>query len=570
MKQLCGGRTGGCTGGRMRRCVTAIPSACTRMTNPHEAIDKGVEQFLALVRKDPELAAEFEASGPVFFRERMPSGPPAETLLAARRHVEWFLFERHSPSLRATPVERLIDDWSMGVEPLVQEMAQAMLASFTGIFEVTQVLEGEGVWVRDVAGFGEYPVSEAAGAAVLQPGDILAGRLFPDRGAIYYLSRAAGHFRSEKMSAAIDADLVRLREERRGMIVRLSQLELEVMFWGFEAPLAQEPEGDPVGDARRLLSDAGIDGEDLDGLFANLATSPFDATRLVHGARDALSEFLDELAFETDIDLTEARRLLTLAWKHLAEPVPKEPEQRGPLPDRRQAVEAFGKALSSGTDKEVVFTNLERDLALDRDADEDDDSPAPDFPGVVGAVVDEFLWELGASESSAAAKACTCLASLSTFAARIGVFEELGKKDLLMYTSFWLHERDALAGPDEALELLAALERFCAWTEENHDVKLRTDFQDTIDRLRQSLPRIAGVNRGRKRDGSHTGELFEFLGAGNGLGDAKGGTHSVHLDAGFEDVLQAGDRVRGRIAADGSATVYCCYPPEAALLADVV
>ena len=139
-----------------------------------------------------------------------------------------------------------------------------------------------------------------------------------------------------------------------------------------------------------------------------------------------------------------------------------------------------------------------------------------------------------------------------------------------MYTSFWLHERDALAYPDEAGELLDALGLFCAWAEDNHELPLRTDFQGTLDSLRESLPRVATANRARKRGGDYTGELFEFLGAGAGLRDGKGNTHAVHLDAGIEDVLKAGDRVRGRLAANGSASVYCCYPPEAAQLSEAV
>src|SRR6185503_1897845 len=70
-------------------------------------IDRALEGFLAMVQEEPSLRAEFEGSTDEFFRGAPPSGDPRAVLLDAHRHVEWFVLERHSATLRNTPVEAL-------------------------------------------------------------------------------------------------------------------------------------------------------------------------------------------------------------------------------------------------------------------------------------------------------------------------------------------------------------------------------------------------------------------------------------------------------------------------------
>ena len=141
---------------------------------------------------------------------------------------------------------------------------------------------------------------------------------------------------------------------------------------------------------------------------------------------------------------------------------------------------------------------LERDLELDDSGylvrraseavDDDELAPAPDFPGVVGAMVDEFLWEVEREEGSQRANRYACLRSFGRFGERIGVFEELSSDDLLRYATFWILEERALASPAEAERLIEALCAFCTWTEEAHEMTLARDFAPTLDSLARSLP----------------------------------------------------------------------------------
>ena len=110
---------------------------------------------------------------------------------ALRRHFEWFLLERHSPALFGTPIERWADRWRAIATPELARFERALQASFSGVFAVTDVRPGEGVWLRDIAGFGGYPLVEPEGAKVLEPDDLIVGRLFPLEGQLCLASPAA-------------------------------------------------------------------------------------------------------------------------------------------------------------------------------------------------------------------------------------------------------------------------------------------------------------------------------------------------------------------------------------------
>jgi hypothetical protein len=166
-----------------------------------EHLDAGIDAYHALIRRDPALAAELEGSVAEFFRGAPPTGSPAAALLSARRHLEWFVFERHSPRLFGTPLERLLEEWRGAARDPEPELERALLQSITGVFEVSDVRRGEGAWLRDLTGFGEHPLGDPALAERLVLGDLLVGRLFPVEDGLFAASRAAGVFRSPAKGA---------------------------------------------------------------------------------------------------------------------------------------------------------------------------------------------------------------------------------------------------------------------------------------------------------------------------------------------------------------------------------
>lgn len=543
---------------------------------PGEAVDRALELFLAMIQEDEALRAEFAASTGEFFPSGIPDGSVHETLLAGRRHLEWFVLERHSPSLFGTPVERLLDAWRRRAEPAVAAVEDALLSSFTGVFEVSQVAAGEGAWLRDLAGLGEHPIVAPAGSAYLQAGDLIVGRVFPMPGGANHLSRAVAMMREAALVGAVERDLAHTRERQAGKVLHVAQRELERMFFSGGSMAFAAATGvavDPVGEARRWLAEAGLGEARIAGYLDTLQKSPCDPARLVHGAGDALAAILDDLAFETDIDLDRTRLLLMDAWRALAAPSvpasrPATADARGAR-DARAAVEAFARGRRAGRDLDTLLSDLARDLGIEEDDDETDDgSTLPDFPGVVGAMIEEFLWETAHDHGQATAERFAVLRNLGRFGENIGLFEALGPRDLLHFSAFWLHETSAVATPEEARDLVDALATFCEWAESAHEVPLATGFAEPLHGLRESLPRIVDANaRLRTAPAAPTGRLFELVtleGNSARLRDLDGHELRARLAHELAARLQPGDRLRASEADDGALDVLRCYPPEAA------
>jgi hypothetical protein len=539
-------------------------------------VDRALEELRQVLAARPEVASEFLASRTEFFGQVAPLADGDEARRAARRHSEWFLLERPSNALGGAPIEWALHTRSeLGDAELSDEALQALISSRCGVFEVTTVTPGEGAWVRDLGAGGEYPLHEPAASLELAPKDVIVGRLFAVGASLYGVSPAAGVFRNTKLLDALVRDVETLRAGRRG-VLRLSQLELENMFWG--GPASSAPKhGDPVVRAREFLVGAGVSDEFASSLLEQLRSTPYEAARLVHGVRDGLAQVLERLAFETNVDLAQARVLLLEAWPALAAPtVPRKrsdpaPARRG---DVRSAIDAFDRGRDAGRDLEELFRELERDLELEPeeiDPDAIDGAPAPDFPGVVNAMVEEFLWEVEREHGANEARQLAPISKFAQFGAHIGVFENMGAHDLLLFAAVWLPERGGLRDADQASAVLSALKRFCAWSQESQDVALLDAYSGHVEPLEPALPRLIEANalRDEATSDPSRGVLYEFLrrdGTRATLRDRQGDEHQLELDSKLAGKLEPGDWLRASVEGD-VARVHCCYPPQMAQLA---
>jgi hypothetical protein len=495
----------------------------------------------------------------------------------ARRHAEWFLLERPSDALGGAPAEWALHHLAELDAPELEESAlHALLSSRCGVFEVTSVNAGEGAWVRDLGAGGEYPLHEPEASRELAPGDLIVGRLFAVGESLYSVSPAAGVFRNARLREALQRDVENLRLGRRG-VLRLSQLELEVMFWGGGGFANAEP----LTRAREFFARAGLGAVEIETLFQELAATPYEPGRWVHGVRDGLAVVLEKLAFETHVDLEQARRLLLEAWPALANPSPRAASNAAPQRkdavrgDVRAAMEAFDRGREAGRDLEELFRELERDLELESeeiDPDAIDGAPAPDFPGVVAAMVQEYVWETEREQGPAAARAAAPLAKFAEFGENIGVFENLGAHELLLFTALWLPERGALSSAAEARAVLSALQRFCDWTQETQDIALGDAYREHIAGLELLLPRVIEANARRAGASSdpERGALYQLLTLEVGAArvrDRRGDELDVRLERGLAELLAPGDWLRMSVDDSGLAQVHCCYPPQVAALA---
>jgi hypothetical protein len=538
---------------------------------PSESLFRLLERRL---REDPELAPDFLDSRREFFVARVDDGRIDRDDAARRRHLEWYLFERVHPEWERLGIEHVAS--RIGVEVgLDDELeAHALLNSFAGVFEVSSVGDDGTVWLSDLASAGEFPVLTPAGTRTMSAGDLIAGRLFPSPDGTYTLSPAAVHHRGAELVRALRHDLERARASRRG-VVRVSQRELERMFFAGGAGGAP---ADPVGEAREFLISAGVEREEVEAWFEELAETPFVSDTLRIGVDDALGPILDRLAFDSELDLEAARRALLYAWEELAtrgagsgaSVQPAAPPSKKPRRGLNvaEAVAAFDEKRKNGAPLDVVFAELEAELDVADDAGTEDDSDAaPDFPGVVAAMITEFLWETEREHGVTRARELRSIEAFGRFAHQIGVFENLSARDLLGYTAWWLPESGELSNADDARAALAALGAFCQWADETQELSLRPAFDAIAAGLRTSLPRTVEANRRRTRAADPSaGELYEVLAVDHGtlrVRDRHKVEHEVFADPDLTTWLAAGDRLRAHRHDDRRLAVYCCYPPEA-------
>ena len=544
-----------------------------------QAIENGLELYSELVGADPPLEQELVESRDEFFGGRAPEDDrTGDGAVALRRHLEWFVLERPSERLQGVPVEALADTWSERADPAARDALEALLGSRAGVFEVTGVEPGRGVWLRDLLGLGEYPIDEPYASHGLEQGDVVVGRLFPVGESLFQLSPAASCFRNEELLDALRVDLERLRGQRRGTL-RISQAELERMF--HRKP--DEGARDAVGEARTLLLEAGVAEDVVGEIFATLRAAPNTPDNLTPGVGDALAHVLERLAFDSGVDLGAARAALLAAWIEMSSPATEAPERearsaggperaRKPGMDAAEALAEFDRARAEGGDLEELFDQLEHDLGLDAAGDESDLDPAPDFPGVVGAMVEEFLWDMTRERGEAGAEPLRCLRAFARFAEPIGVFENLCARDLSCFASCWLIEEGQLASHDDANAVLSALKEFCRWAEDRHQVELWSAFAEAHRRLCESLPRIARANGLLPENGAPHGSVWKLRACTGGDVDLEdtlsGERRAAHIEPELARWLRAGDLVRGTLNGDGRLAPYRCYPGDAAALLD--
>jgi hypothetical protein len=289
---------------------------------------------------------------------------------------------------------------------------------------------------------------------------------------------------------------------------------------------------------------------------------------------DAAGAILDQLAFHSDVDLETARALILRAWPALTERGDAHEPAGETEAHERTTVLAFlqecDRDRAAGLGMEESFRELERRLGLDLD-DGDEETRAPDFPGVVGAMVEEFLWETERMVGVEQRLAHEGLRAFGAYTERVGVFENLSAREFLSFAAFWLPESRRLTSGAEAERMIAALHAFGAWAAENQGLdELRGSLDGRLSSLSRNLPRVVVANALLPKAPEVTGELFEYRGRrtrGRALvRDVSGEEREVQLEGRLLSLLEEGDLFRGHTSQDGEFVVSCCYPPEAAEL----
>lgn len=605
------------------------------MQSLSSTLERGIAHYVTLVHASPPLRDELARSRSAFAGDR-----EAEVDAGSRRHLEWFLFERPSESLEGVPVEVLQAAWHEACEGAERDLFEALLGSFSSAFVVETVEDagllvrdvfglGQHVILEPDAAAGLVEGDLLVGRVF--PVETAPG----ERGML--LSPAVQCLRDATLVEALERDVERLRSTRRG-VLRIQQRELEQMFFLVGGPSGEAPEGgDPRPAARAGLVEAGLpEGRAQEVVDQVLAATGDPVTEILNDlafhtqvdleiARRALVELWAERnAVEPGADSgrasdgpaaaeAPARRNGQDATPVALEGVPETASdsragsegpatRRGPLQffgaarssppaaaeaeERpadalapgavRAALESFDAGRAKGRDLEELFSQLESDLDLADPGSGEDDEGAPDFPGVVGAMVTEFRWESERVDPSAAQG--FDWSGLDAFAETmggLGLFEDLTSDAVIGFAARTALDEGHVRSAEDVQRLLDTLLAFAVWCDRDHGLTLAGDVRSAREALATSLPRLLEVREqlglGTETPRPDVGALYRvaFVGGARlalevvpgGGGDDFEDHLEVRVDEPVARALAADDLVW--MSGPVDATVLGVYPSQA-------
>lgn len=535
----------------------AFPSISASMTRDEvqrqtECIARLAEQL----SKQPRLQPELQRARRQFFGEDLRG---AGNDAAEHRFAEWFLLERDSETLGDVPM--MIPPYSSDVEELD--------GSIAGLFLVESL--GDTVTATDMQN-GE--VVELAEAGSLQVGDLLVGRLYPVRGERWAPSAAAPALRpGRELAIAFVRDLKQLELDRRLFQIELEHLLLRehggtsASLGGGSRLLEQKPDLVPAASAPLEHLEA-----DLEQLLLSVGDQ-HSATDLSQQLSQSLrpgaliGPLLDELAFETDVDLDKARRLLLEIWNahHVGEVRSTEAagsSSSGPPGETlgERLVRKLDEGIGEQEDIETLFAQIERVAGIEPDDDADDDprntaivaevfetGSRDGDDGDLSPLVAEYHWETGENEPEHSA--LTLWVELQRNAAVPNTEVEAIVAGDLMRLLLHVYLR---SGPTERKEQVQnafdELRRFYEWVFETQEIDRREVLQKCRGALLDQLERLqdAGVALSNEQRPMHSPGLMQVEEKGrDGVGarDDDGGSHWLLVNADAVRLLEVGDIV---------------------------
>lgn len=457
-----------------------------------ERLQRTTVDIVAELARDPGFAGELARARRLFFGGEPDYAPVGEARDAAEgRFSEWFVLERESEHLGAVPVD--------AVAGLTREVREALRDSVCGLFVVES--QGQERRVRD--GLTDE-VQTLETAASLQLGDVVVGRLYPCGVDTLSPSPVSAILRDGgAVVAALQRDL-----ERAGLDRRLTQAELEAVLFRSASEVA-------VTQARRLpperlearLDSLLREGGDQTHSSAEISAALEAATQ---GPGPVMGPILEELAFDTGVDLDAVREVMLQIWNEHrlragesaaqqppAAPAPlRAPERAHKGPGLGATIaERIERGLAAHEDIEALFADVEGMLGDDEDDEESDDAePLGDSEGDLDPLIQEYLWEEKLDAQSDVARTLAAFLAQQQAQPVPGVYlESIPSRDL---TAFLLRTYLAAAPaqrPQAVRDQFAALRAFYDWAAQTQCYDLAEPLAecsatmlDPLDRLQRA------------------------------------------------------------------------------------
>ncbi len=536
---------------------------------------------------DHRLEAESQRARREFFGDNRAEASPTQEL----RFLEWFLLERERLALAAVPIDVLARDGDEG----------ELLESTAGVYRI-ETVHAHGVEARDVQDDEAILVRAPAGALVA--GDLMVGRLYVGGRDGWQPSAAVAVYRpGEAIAAAFARDLQRLDLDRR-----LSQLELEHLLLRrrqsapMTAPAATAPAPRPVRPIEHL--EAELESILVAGGTEGLATEVSEALAQADRPGVVIGPVLEQLAFDTQVDLERARRALIELWNaHHADALAAAADAAdGPAEDPGPArvadsaervaeddlscglpgeslgerlVRTLDQGLGKKQDLSELFRQLEAMAGIESDEeDEDDDAllfaPAPsavaasrpteaiddDYDGDFGPLVAEFVWETGCGDTGTADVLQLWVGLQRNAALPRTDFDQITGQDLMRLLLHVYLRAEPTQRAEAVRGAFGAVERFSAWAEATQELSLRTAIEACQGTLLTQVDRLQAVGLRLTRVPASTAAVPEVLRveevAKDGFGvSSDEGSHWITADAATAALLRAEDLLLGAVETTG-------------------
>lgn len=476
---------------------------------------------------------------------------------AELRFAEWYALERESEVLGLVPIEL----------PQFAEQARDLVGSVCGVFSVLSVSD-LGVEARDLQDEALYDLAVPPGS--LQPGDLLVGRLFTQTEERWTPSTGAAVFRPGKdLAEAFRHDVARLELDRR-----LQQIELEhLLLRRTDQTPSPTATTIPIVPVERL--EATLEQLLRQGNSKLTAVGISEQLANVLRPGPIMGPLLEELAFDTAVDLDRVREVMLQIWNAyhpevVAAPKPaaaEGDEPRASLLDPGQVpgetlgerlVRTLDEGLRQKVDVEDLFAHLERLAGLEPgasdagdnpfDAQDDDESEAdsPDPGGDLGPLVQEFLWENGIEEGPIAQTLLGWVdlqrnSALARTELELVTSEDLMRLLLHVYLGGLPGQR-AVA----VRTAFAALQQFYAWAETTFELQVASTLQECrggllteVERIDRAGALLTTATTARMRPGFL--EVEDTGPRGFGVRSDEGGNHWLETSAEAAAELRPGD-----------------------------
>ena len=549
----------------------------------------GITALAGRLAKDPHVGPEMQRARRDFFPAGAPAAPtaPGAADAAELRFHEWFTLERESEVLGAVPASIASLDGD----------ASEWLDSTAGLWLVHDVTPRT-VEARDLQ--DGQTIDLTAPPGTLRPGDLVVGRLFAEGAGRWTPSTAAAIFRpGGDLAQAFLRDLQRLGLDRR-----LQQIELEHLLLqrpDFRSPMAAAEPAAPT-EPEEPLEHLEADLDRLLGANGSEHSASAISQQLAMSVRPGavIGPLLDELAFDTTVDLDAARRLLLSIWNahHRGESAaPAAPPAAMGESLGERLVRTLDEGLAQKRDVEELFAQLERMAGIESEADDDEDDAeaaedeasdddderddggrdddddedesdgedraafdaAEGAEGNLAALVEEYLWEADKAQDPQAGQLRLFAALQANAALPHRDLEEITATDVMR---FLLHIYLAAPPTERAGRVLATFDQlraFYQWAAEVQELDVgnvlagcRGAMLDQVERLQLASMALSDGDRSAARPGVLA---VEQVGPkGFGCRDDDGDDHWVAASAAALAQLRAGDLVLGALAPAATGT----------------